>query len=169
MNIEEAVHRRRVPFGSWEYRDDSPVQFYHRGFGCGGSYYDMGHLYPPPPHYYYYAQDGAEDLYGVPPPSSIHSRRAKRGNTLEKQLRQVKYSTKDSESSPSPTPGRRARQARVYDCELAAQESVRRQRAAKAVDEDLYKIPPEFLRRKQKKKPMRCEFLSSCLGFNCIA
>lgn len=56
---------------------------------------------------------------------------------------------KDDESPP-PQP-RRTRQAKVFDCELAAaQESIRRHRASKAVDEDLYKIPPELLYRKQR-------------------
>ncbi|ONK72534.1 uncharacterized protein A4U43_C04F20410 [Asparagus officinalis] len=39
----------------------------------------------------------------------------------------------------------------------------------KAVDEDLYKIPPELLYRTPKRKRMLRNYFSGCLGLNCIA
>ncbi|CAA7396161.1 unnamed protein product [Spirodela intermedia] len=168
--MEDAIHRRHIPsFGNWEYCDDSPITQYFesasqggmfRG-GCGyaGGYFDRAHLYPPPlPHYYYYGQDAGEDLYSLPPPP------------LQPPAAISAYPRKQAvreDGSPPPQP-RRTRQAKVFDCELAAaQESIRQHRAAKAVDEDLYKIPPELLYRKQR-KPVVCDFLSRCLGLNCI-
>ncbi|KAH0467065.1 hypothetical protein IEQ34_004303 [Dendrobium chrysotoxum] len=40
--------------------------------------------------------------------------------------------------------------------------------APKAVDEDLYKIPPELLCQKPKKKRLLRNLFSECLGLNCI-
>ncbi|PKA60920.1 hypothetical protein AXF42_Ash006555 [Apostasia shenzhenica] len=38
-----------------------------------------------------------------------------------------------------------------------------------AMDEDLYKIPPELLHRIPKRRRMRRSIWSACLGLNCIA
>ncbi|XP_064966767.1 uncharacterized protein LOC135613658 isoform X2 [Musa acuminata AAA Group] len=51
------------------------------------------------------------------------------------------------------------------ECDTTA----RRLRAPKAVDEDLYKIPPELLCRKPKRKKLLRSLWSGCLGLNCIA
>ncbi|ONK56780.1 uncharacterized protein A4U43_C10F12850 [Asparagus officinalis] len=42
-------------------------------------------------------------------------------------------------------------------------------RQPKAVDEDLYKIPPELLYQLPKRKRMLGNFLSGCLRLDCIA
>nr|CAD1820297.1 unnamed protein product [Ananas comosus var. bracteatus] len=42
-------------------------------------------------------------------------------------------------------------------------------RAPKAVDEDLYKIPPEFLYEKPRRKKLLRNLWSGCLGLNCVA
>ncbi|KAG0489286.1 hypothetical protein HPP92_008097 [Vanilla planifolia] len=39
----------------------------------------------------------------------------------------------------------------------------------KAVDEDLYKIPPELLRKKPKSKRIVRNMFSGCVGLNCVA
>ncbi|CAA6659842.1 unnamed protein product [Spirodela intermedia] len=140
--MEDAIHRRHIPsFGNWEYCDDSPITQYFESASQGGC--------------------SAEDA-AMPEDTSTELI----WTTLEKQLRQLKQAVRE-DGSPPPQP-RRTRQAKVFDCELAAaQESIRQHRAAKAVDEDLYKIPPELLYRKQR-KPVVCDFLSRCLGLNCI-
>ncbi|KAK1271583.1 hypothetical protein QJS04_geneDACA004401 [Acorus gramineus] len=50
-------------------------------------------------------------------------------------------------------------------CVVEAAEPQRRHRAPKPVDEDLYKVPPELLSRKPRK---RMDFWSSCLRVNCV-
>ncbi|KAK1295042.1 hypothetical protein QJS10_CPA16g00533 [Acorus calamus] len=52
-------------------------------------------------------------------------------------------------------------------CDVTPAETKGRRRAPKAVDEDLYKIPPELLSRKPRKRVM--DFWISCLGLNCLA
>ncbi|KMZ60370.1 hypothetical protein ZOSMA_5G02370 [Zostera marina] len=44
----------------------------------------------------------------------------------------------------------------------------KKHRTTKAVDEDLYKIPPEFLYQKPKKRMVVSDFWKRCLGLSCI-
>ncbi|KAJ0988959.1 hypothetical protein J5N97_007315 [Dioscorea zingiberensis] len=52
-------------------------------------------------------------------------------------------------------------------CDVIA-ETPKRIRAPKAVDEDLYKIPPELLYQKPKRKRIGRSFWSGCLGISCM-
>ncbi|KAJ8465762.1 hypothetical protein OPV22_028314 [Ensete ventricosum] len=54
-------------------------------------------------------------------------------------------------------------------CDVAAQTTARGGRAPKAVDEDLYKIPPELLHQKPERKMLLWSLVSGCMGLNCIA
>ncbi|CAA6668185.1 unnamed protein product [Spirodela intermedia] len=61
------------------------------------------------------------------------------------------------------------KQGKVCDYDVTVQLPARPPRPPKAVDEDLYKIPPELLRRKLgKKKILNGDFWSRCLGLNCV-
>ncbi|XP_078434018.1 uncharacterized protein LOC144705290 [Wolffia australiana] len=97
--------------------------------------FDGHHRYPPPQRQFYPAQ-AAEDLYTVP-------WKARRGRTREK-----KEAEKNAEAVESGSQNFPRRRSRVH----------------MAVDEDLYKIPPELLRRKSSMKtPTICKLFSSCL------
>ncbi|XP_074562892.1 uncharacterized protein LOC141819506 [Curcuma longa] len=50
--------------------------------------------------------------------------------------------------------------------DLKQQTTPRRLRASKAVDEDLYKIPPELLYQKPKRKRLLKNLWSGCMGLN---
>ncbi|CAL9079363.1 unnamed protein product [Musa textilis] len=54
-------------------------------------------------------------------------------------------------------------------CDVAAQTTARGGRAPKAVDEDLYKIPPELLHQKPERKMLLRSLVSGCMGLNCTA
>ncbi|KAJ8476895.1 hypothetical protein OPV22_020622 [Ensete ventricosum] len=59
------------------------------------------------------------------------------------------------------------KQVKVSDTKL--QTTPRRPRALKAVDEDLYKIPPELLYQKPKRKRSLRKLWSGCMGINSVA
>ncbi|KAJ8491927.1 hypothetical protein OPV22_013648 [Ensete ventricosum] len=64
--------------------------------------------------------------------------------------------------------GQQRKQGKASD--VTAQTTPRRPRAAKAVDEDLYKIPPELLYQKPKRKRLLKGLWSGgCLGLHCTA
>ncbi|XP_073007655.1 uncharacterized protein [Typha latifolia] len=94
-------------------------------------------------HGHYFGEDG--DLFKVPvpvvKPSQIHHhRKARKGG------REREYSTRKEQ-----------------------QRKQERPREPKAVDEDLYKIPPELLYQKPKRKRLLRDLWAGCLGINCVA
>uniref|UniRef100_A0A1D1Y9D2 RPM1-interacting protein 4 n=1 Tax=Anthurium amnicola TaxID=1678845 RepID=A0A1D1Y9D2_9ARAE len=178
----DAMKRRHIPsFGNWDYCEEVPITQYFEsasqagllrgGGGLGGGSVSGGHLYHPPlPHYYYYGQDVEEDLFKVPAPPPVvvtaYPRKVRKGATVEKQLKQQR---KQRQVREEQTPQQPKKQGRVCDCDVTTRQPTRRPRAPKAVDEDLYKIPPELLYQKpRRKKTLMSEFLSRCLGLNCI-
>ncbi|MQL95308.1 hypothetical protein Taro_027974 [Colocasia esculenta] len=187
--MEDAMRRRPIPsFGNWDYCEEVPITQYFEsasqagllrgGAGFGAGPVGGGHLYPPPlPHYYFYhhhAQDVEEDLFKVPaaPPVVVtaYPRKVRKGTTLEKQLKQQKQLQQQrkrlQQVREEEAPHQMKKQGRVCDCDLNTQQPSRK---PKAVDEDLYKIPPELLyQRPKRKKTLMSEFLSRCLGLNCI-
>ncbi|XP_073014088.1 uncharacterized protein [Typha latifolia] len=98
-------------------------------------------------HRHYLGEDG--DLFKVKPPTYRHlhgSQNKVRNGGVEKQQR---------------------KQGSV--CDVGVGRSPRKVRAVpKAVDEDLYKIPPELLYQKPKTKRLLRKLWSGCLGINCI-
>ncbi|WOL14415.1 hypothetical protein Cni_G23195 [Canna indica] len=129
------MNRRQIPaFGNWDYCDDLPITQYFESAMQAGLVRDRFLGNP---------QDHDADLFRVDdhntnekPPYHQHIRKAKKGGQKQYQLREGQERTK---------------QGKV--CDVTAQAATpRRPRAPKAVDEDLYKIPPELL----YKKPKRC-------------
>ncbi|KAL0906662.1 hypothetical protein M5K25_025175 [Dendrobium thyrsiflorum] len=135
----EEMKRWKVPaFGNWENCDEMPITRYFDSVSHAGTSFC-----------------GEEDLFKVPVamplkhgyPYSGHCRRKVRqgnGVGVEKQL---------------------MKQGRGFD---AIAGTPRRRKAPMAVDEDLYKIPPELLYQKPKRKKLLRKLLSGCMGLNCI-
>ncbi|ONK58803.1 uncharacterized protein A4U43_C09F16800 [Asparagus officinalis] len=152
---DNTVTRRvQIPaFGDWDYCDEMPItQYFESAMQAGlirGHFFadeDAGlfKAHPPPA--------------PAPPPRSKPAPRSKKvkgggGGGGEKRQQQAKEQLR--------------KQGRVYD--LTPQSPRKPARAPKAVDEDLYKIPPELLRQKPKRKRMLRKLLSGCLGLNCVA
>ncbi|XP_074586742.1 uncharacterized protein LOC141842435 [Curcuma longa] len=63
--------------------------------------------------------------------------------------------------------GEKGKKQRACEARVAAERMPRR--APKAVDEDLYKIPPELLCRKPKRWTQNWSLWRPCLGLNCVA
>ncbi|KAH7682981.1 hypothetical protein IHE45_05G154500 [Dioscorea alata] len=63
----------------------------------------------------------------------------------------------------------RQKQKQSKVCDVLPQTQPKRVKHPKAVDEDLYKIPPELLQQKPKRKRMLVSFLLGCIRMNCIS
>ncbi|XP_008802103.1 nuclear receptor subfamily 4 group A member 3-like isoform X2 [Phoenix dactylifera] len=146
----EDMKRRHIPaFGNWDYCDDLPITQYFESARQAGLI--RGH---------YYGEDG--DLFKVPVPVKPtyhnhnhhhHHHHHKRGRKGDGEKQQY---------------GKEQQRKQGSLCNVGAQ-SPKKPRAPKAVDEDLYKIPPELLYEKPKRKRMLTSLWSECLGLNCIA
>ncbi|KAG6531184.1 uncharacterized protein LOC122034679 [Zingiber officinale] len=147
--MEDTMNRRHhyIPaFGNWDYSSDLPITQYFESAMQAGLV--RGHVHGEEPSY--------DDLFRAShsmkrrqQQEAPWTRKAKRGD--QKQQQQVQQREQER------------KQGKVYDA-VAAQ--ARPRRAPMAVDEDLYKIPPELLHN----KPRRAKSLwSGCLRLNCIA
>ncbi|THU58751.1 hypothetical protein C4D60_Mb03t17710 [Musa balbisiana] len=138
------TNRRQIPaFGSWNYYDDLPITQYFESAMQAGLVRGQS-----------FVEDA--DLYQVPSsPAKLsyhqrHQRKEKRGGDKQHQT------------------GQQRKQGKVCDVTVTAPATPRRIRAPKAVDEDLYKIPPELLYQKPKRKRLLRGW-SGCLGLHCVA
>ncbi|CAL9138778.1 unnamed protein product [Musa acuminata var. zebrina] len=133
--------RRRIPaFGNWDYDDELPITQYFESAAQAGLIRDQ-------------CLSGDDKLCkpeAAPvKPVGYHSEVKKGGGKGEKQRRKQERG-----------------------CGVTPQDISQRRpgRAPKAVDEDLYKIPPELLYQKPKRVQKR--FLRSpwpaCLGLSCV-
>ncbi|CAA7405016.1 unnamed protein product [Spirodela intermedia] len=179
--MEDAPKRPRFPqFGNWECYDDlSMTQYFESTSQTGlkrqdaagsGSRVGRGRnpYYPPPvPHCYYYGVDSEGALFKVPVLAPVvltdypwKTTKEASANKRTKQYRHQRQQHLKREQR---------KQGKVYDYDVTVQLPARPPRPPKAVDEDLYKIPPELLRRKLgKKKILNGDFWSRCLGLNCV-
>ncbi|KAJ6849442.1 uncharacterized protein M6B38_270650 [Iris pallida] len=163
----EDMARVQIPaFGNWDYCDEMPITQYFESAMQAGLI--RGHYCAAPAAAaadgYGYGCGGDADLFKVPvaPPAVprpvAHHQRKVRKNEGEKRVSREQQLRK---------------QGRVYD--LTNQSSPKKNNnnsttvKPKAVDEDLYKIPPELLHQKPKKKRLLRNLWSGCLGLNCIA
>ncbi|XP_010910348.1 uncharacterized protein [Elaeis guineensis] len=141
----EDMKRCQIPaFGNWDYCDELPITQYFESARQAGLI--RGH---------YFAEDG--DLFKVPVPVKptqhhYHHHHKKLRKGAGETLRNGKEQQR--------------KQGRVYD---VGGQSPRKPRAPKAVDEDLYKIPPELLYQKPRRNRMLRSLWSGCLGLDCIA
>ncbi|KAG6476997.1 uncharacterized protein LOC122022506 [Zingiber officinale] len=144
MMEECMMKRRQVPaFGYWDYCDELPVTHYFE-LQAG---LIRGH---------YYGDHEHEGVFSAPthtaPAYQHHHRKAKK----------VGNATGDHKPYAKEQKGK---QVRVV-ADLKQQATPRRSRASKAVDEDLYKIPPELLCQKPKRKRSLKNLWSGCMGLN---
>lgn len=137
----------KVPeFGNWGYYEGLPITHYLESANQAG----------------FIRTDfcGDEDLFNVPVAMPVKCRRSYAGH-----YRQKARKTSSAETEKNYTNEHKQRKHRKV-CNAADCPS-RRPRAPMAVDEDLYKIPPELLDQKPKTKRMLKNLLCGCMGLNC--
>ncbi|KAF5179357.1 ubiquitin hydrolase [Thalictrum thalictroides] len=139
--------RSHIPaFGNWDYEDGLPItQYFESARQAGLIRYSYAEedLYSYSTAPAYFDQNHDKDLYLKPTNTTI--------DVVQR---------------------RKKRQVRVYDVEQTARQQQQQSatlRVPKAVDEDLYKIPPELLYKTYPKKKKRFGFFSKCLVPSCAA
>ncbi|KAL5712104.1 hypothetical protein ACHQM5_014306 [Ranunculus cassubicifolius] len=161
----EDYKRSHIPaFGNWDYEDGLPITQYFESARQAGLLrysYGEGDLYSYSP--YYDPQD--RDLYLKP------------ANTITVVPRRKVKKTKGADEKGY-QPHHQKKQVKVYDVEEKARQHKEKQqqvsstlpcRVPKAVDEDLYKIPPELLHNSYPKKKKMFGFFTRCLVPSCAA
>ncbi|XP_078156268.1 uncharacterized protein LOC144552044 isoform X1 [Carex rostrata] len=137
----EAAKRCRIPaFGNWDYFDGIPIS------KCFDSTVQYGLI-----HGQYFREYASGDLLLVPTSTPV-----KPGRCIKRRERRGFNEKK--------------RQRKVYDAREEEQFSPKNKviRSPKAVDEDLYKIPPEFLPQKPKLKRLIGSMWTWCMCISCI-
>ncbi|PIA40085.1 hypothetical protein AQUCO_02500067v1 [Aquilegia coerulea] len=161
--------RSHIPaFGNWDYEDGLPITQYFESARQAGL---LRYSYPEEDLYSYSAtpgyfdqNDADNDLYLKPT-----------NTTIAVVPRRKKKTKGTDEKSYQPHVKEQKRQVRVYDVEQTARQQQQQsstlatRRVSKAVDEDLYKIPPELLYNTYPKKKKRFGFFSRCLVPSCAA
>lgn len=142
-------------FGNWECYDDLPVTQYFDSTRYGG------HL-----RHHFYMEDAGHDLFKIPPsplPYQYHLVVGKQHSSFSCPshfcvMIIVSYLviSVDSQTQTRKLNKEKKHQKQRRVCDenqqkLQQEETIYRQRTPKAVDEDLYKIPPELLYQKPKK------------------
>ncbi|XP_020106605.1 uncharacterized protein LOC109722853 isoform X1 [Ananas comosus] len=184
--MEETMMRRRqvsssgnnnnnnnIPaFGDWDDCDDLPITQYFESAAQAGLL--RGRSFQEPPA----AAGHAFNLSAEPvcPTYRQHRRRCRpnddhprkqvrRSGVVEREY--VQCGVKEQQQRKQQLQGRVVVAQNIV---VAAGPSPRKPpRAPKAVDEDLYKIPPEFLYEKPRRKKLLRNLWSGCLGLNCVA
>ncbi|WOL01630.1 hypothetical protein Cni_G10347 [Canna indica] len=145
MSEEYRMKRHQVPaFGYWDYCDELPITHYFESAVQAGLI--RGH---------YFGED--DDIFNVSAahvkPTYHHHKKVKKVGGVGGEKQKAKEQQR--------------KQVKVSDLRL--QSAARRPRAPKAVDEDLYKIPPELLYQKPKRKKLLKNLWSGCMGLNSVA
>ncbi|KAF9610672.1 hypothetical protein IFM89_023928 [Coptis chinensis] len=156
--MDDYMKRNHIPaFGNWDYEDGLPITQYFESARQAGllryTYNGDADLYS------YSGYDHDQDLYMKPATITVVPRR--------------KMKTKgEGEKTYLPQIKEQKKQRKVYDVDQRASQQQQivapSGRAPKAVDEDLYKIPPELLYSYPKKKRTFGFFLR-CLVPSCAA
>ncbi|KAK8948824.1 hypothetical protein KSP39_PZI005389 [Platanthera zijinensis] len=152
--MEDRKRWQQIPeFGNWDYCDEMPITQYFetaRQAGlvrCG-----------------FFEPACEEDLFKVPvavPVKSVY-----RDGSYHRKARRPSNSSGGEENTYSKERKQRKQGKMAGDVPLPPRKP---KKAPKAVDEDLYKIPPELLYQKPKRKRPLSNLLSGCLGLNCVA
>ncbi|XP_020592499.1 uncharacterized protein LOC110037817 [Phalaenopsis equestris] len=145
----EEMMRWQIPaFGNWEYYDDLDISHY---FDC------VGHdtLFPP----CFFCE---EELFKAPVAMPVKYSYPYDDHCRRKVRKKVSGA---GENKRSKKVQEQRKQERVCNATAA---TPRRRTAPMAVDEDLYKIPPELLYPKRKRKKVLRSLLSGCMGVACI-
>lgn len=140
------MKRRQIPpFGHWDYYDDLPITQYF------DSAWQAGLIRS-----HFWAED--DDLFKMPAPLQP----AYRHPNHHQKVKKVGGGGGEQQQ------GKEQQRKLGRGCHATTQQTAGRPRAPKAVDEDLYKIPPEQLYQKPKRKRSLRSLLSGCLSLNCI-
>ncbi|CAL9058309.1 unnamed protein product, partial [Musa banksii] len=144
--MEGMMKRHQVPaFGYWDYCDELPITRYFESAVQAGLIRGR-----------FFGED--DDLFNVSaqvrPAYLNHHRKVKKTGDIGGEKHYGK--------------GQQRKQVKVIS-DLRIQATPRRHRAPKAVDEDLYKIPPELLYQKPKRKRSLKKLWSGCMGLNSVA
>ncbi|KAJ8478611.1 hypothetical protein OPV22_022338 [Ensete ventricosum] len=144
--MEGMMKRHQVPaFGYWDYCDELPITRYFESAVQAGLIRS-----------HFFGED--DDLFNVSaqvrPAYLNHHGKVKKAGDIGGE----KHYGKEQH---------RKRVKVISDLKLQA--TPRRHRAPKAVDEDLYKIPPELLYQKPKRKRSLKKLWSGCMGLNSVA
>ncbi|XXG78737.1 hypothetical protein AAC387_Pa08g2617 [Persea americana] len=142
----EDYKKYQIPaFGYWDFSDDLPItQYFESARHAGLLRYSAG--------------DGERDLYGDD---------FKMAN-VNVMMTTAAVSHPKIKRSLKPCQEEHVKEQKKLGRVCDMTEEPRRTRAPKAVDEDLYKIPPELLHEKPKRSKM-LGFLSRCLVLSCIS
>ncbi|KAK8923675.1 hypothetical protein KSP39_PZI019340 [Platanthera zijinensis] len=103
-----------------------------------------------------------EDLFKVPVAMPVKSFRQYGGDHCCRKVRQFQGRKANGVGMEQQ---QQRRQGRVCN---PATGGPRRRRSPTAVDEDLYKIPPELFCQTPKRKRLVRKLLSGCMGLNCV-
>ncbi|XP_042411588.1 uncharacterized protein LOC122001075 isoform X2 [Zingiber officinale] len=145
--MEDRRHGYIPAFGDWDYSDDLPITQYFESAMQAGLL--RGHFHGEAPAY--------DDLF-----KSSHSIKQHQ----EEQAQIIKKIGDPKQQQQQQRGQERSQGKKVYD---AGRAQTRPRRAPMAVDEDLYKIPPELLQEKPRRKRMLKSLWTSCLRLNCSA
>ncbi|PIA40079.1 hypothetical protein AQUCO_02500064v1 [Aquilegia coerulea] len=152
--------RSHIPaFGNWDYEDGLPITQYFESARQAGLLrytYGEGDLYSYSAATGYYDHHDDNDLYLKPTTTTI----------AVVPRRKIKGSENDDYSSYVKE---QKKQGRVHDMTLTSSTQQQVHIAPKAIDEDLYKIPPELLYTNPKKRKTFGGFFSRCLMPVCAA
>ncbi|XP_020595943.1 uncharacterized protein LOC110035944 [Phalaenopsis equestris] len=149
-------HRKswQVPtFGDWDYGDQMPITQYFESARQAGLV-RAGSL----------AASYEEDLFNVPVAMPV--KLAYQDGLYHRKVRDENGSGREKKSCSKEQKQRKQGRASAAGVVGPPRKPIA---APKAVDEDLYKIPPELLRRKPKKKTLVRNLFLGCLGLNCVA
>ncbi|KAG6490928.1 uncharacterized protein LOC122006870 isoform X1 [Zingiber officinale] len=134
--------RQSIPaFGNWDYCSDLPITQYFESAVQAGLVRGCQ---------FHGEAAAGDDLFKLPPLRASCGGRVKKGDEKQHQR------------------GQERKQGKVFD-DAAVGGGARLRRDPKAVDEDLYKIPPELLYKKPKRKRVLRSLWSGCMGLHCIA
>lgn len=150
----EDRRRWQIPeFGNWDFGDEMPItQYFESARQAGLVRAD------------FFGAACEEDLFKVPVAVPVKP-------SYQDGLHHRKSRKKSNSSVGEEKPHSKEQKGRKQGTAsgVVAGGPTRRFKAApKAVDEDLYKIPPELLYQKPKRKKLLRNLLSGCLGLNCI-
>lgn len=165
MNMKKArARRQRIPaFGEWNYDDyggagDWPVTQYFDSTAIPAGLV-MAALPPSP-------KKPPKKVVRWSDSAALELEKLQCSPMLQQQQQQVVVGEHYE-------PGAVKKQSRVADTGAHASPACNYRVAVKAVDKDLYEIPPDMLRhepRQQKKRPTKGRSLwTGCLGLSCIA
>ncbi|KAI0492712.1 hypothetical protein KFK09_026988 [Dendrobium nobile] len=145
--MEEMMKRQIPAFGNWEYYDDIPITHYF-------DYVSQSGLFPP----CFFCED---DLFKVPVAMPLKYAYPYDDHCCRK----VRKVSGAGEEKNNKKVQEQKKQAKVSNTTAA---EPRRRISPMAVDEDLYKIPPELLYPKPKRTKVLRTFFSGCMGIGCV-